>query len=184
MKLETGLEPPKTHQPPNPPTAPGAGPQEESLLIDITNPTGTMEENKKNFICTRSLSNSVQNTIRTTFDTTVWLSKRTDFHFRTGERVDSLDKTLFRLPLLALPFSPTSSGRHFAAFPIAIKTPRNYVNCALVYEIILFGMISKLISRIMRAPSLFLLGVFVRIYRYIFVGNTLVSKRSKISVRF
>ena len=136
-----------------------------------------MEENKKNFICTRSLSNSVQKTIRTTFDTTVWFSKRTDFHFRTGERADSLDKTLFRLPLLALPFSPTSSGRHFAAFPIAIKTPRNYVNCALVYEIILFGMI-------MRAPSLFLFGVFVRIYRYIFVGNTLVSKRSKISVRF
>ena len=47
MKLETGLEPPKTHQPPNPPTAPGAGPQEESLLRDITKPTGTMEKNKK-----------------------------------------------------------------------------------------------------------------------------------------
>ena len=71
MKLETGLEPPKAHQPPNLPTAPGAGPQEESLLRDITNPTGTMEENKKNLIFTRSLSNLVQDTIRTTFDTIV-----------------------------------------------------------------------------------------------------------------
>ena len=141
--------------PPNPPTAPGARPQEESLLRDITNPTGTMEENKKNLIFTRSLSNLVQDTIRTTFDTIVWFSKRTGFRFRTGERTDSLDTTLFRLPLFALPFSQTSSGRHFAAFPVAIKTPRNYVNCALVYEIIPFGMISKLISRIMRAPSLF-----------------------------
>ena len=65
-----------------------------------------------------------------------------------GKRGDSLDTTLFRLPVLALPFSPTSSGRHYASFRVAIKTPKICVNCVLIDEIMLFGMISELISRI------------------------------------
>ena len=71
-----------------------------------------------------------------------------------GKGADSLDTTLFRLPLSALPFSPTSSGRHFVGFPIAIKTPGISVNCALMNEMMLFGMISELISRINRFLSL------------------------------
>ena len=63
--------------------------------------------------------------------------------------------TLFRLPVLALSFSPSSSGRHFAGFPVVIKTSRIFVNCALINEIMLFGMISELISRITRFLSLF-----------------------------
>ena len=62
---------------------------------------------------------------------------------------------LFRLPVLALPFSPSSSGRHFAGFPVVTKTPRICVNCALINEIMLVGMISELISRIIRFLSLF-----------------------------
>ena len=47
---------------------------------------------------------------------------------------------------IALPFSPTSSGRHYAGFPVVIKTPGICVNSALVNEIMLFGIISELIS--------------------------------------
>ena len=47
------------------------------------------------------------------------LARGRERHFRTGKRADSLDTTLFRLPVLALPFSPTSSGRHYAGFPVA-----------------------------------------------------------------
>ena len=86
-----------------------------------------------------------------------WFSKKTGRHFRTGKRADNLDTTLLRLPVLALPFSPSSSGRHFAGFPVVIKTPRICVNCALINEIMLFGMISELISRITRFLSLFYL---------------------------
>ena len=50
--------------------------------------------------------------------------------------------------MLALPFSPTSSGRHYAGFPVAIKTPGICVNFALINEIMLFGIISELISMI------------------------------------
>ena len=78
-----------------------------------------------------------------------WFSKR------TGKRADDLDTTLFPLPVLALPFSLSSSGRHFAGFPVVIKTPRICVNSALINEIMLFGMISELISRITRFLSLF-----------------------------
>ena len=60
--------------------------------------------------------------------------------------MDNLDTTLFRLPVLGLLFSPTSSGRNFAAI---------CVNDALINEIMLFGIISKLISRITRPVSLF-----------------------------
>ena len=75
-------------------------------------------------------------------------SKKTGRHFRTGKRAD---------PVLALPFSSSSSGRHFAGFPVVIKTPGICVNCALINEIMLFGMISELISRITRFLSLFYL---------------------------
>ena len=78
-----------------------------------------------------------------------WFSKR------TGKRADDLDTTLFPLPVLALPFSLSSSGHHFAGFPVVIKTPRICVNSALINEIMLFGMISELISRITRFLSLF-----------------------------
>ena len=63
--------------------------------------------------------------------------------------------TLFRLPVLALPFFPTSSGRHCAGFPVAIKTPGICANFALINEIMLFGIISELISRITWSISLF-----------------------------
>ena len=62
---------------------------------------------------------------------------------------------LFRRSVLALPFSPSSSGRHLAGFPVVIKTPRICVKFALISEIVLFGMISELISRITRSLSLF-----------------------------
>ena len=71
-----------------------------------------------------------------------------------GKGADSLDTTLFRLPVLTLPFSLTSSGRYFVGFPVAIKTPGISVNCALMTEMMLFGMISELISRINRSLSL------------------------------
>ena len=71
-----------------------------------------------------------------------------------GKGADSLDTTLFRLPVLTLPFSLTSSGRYFVGFPVAIKTPGISVNCALTTEMMLFGMISELISRINRSLSL------------------------------
>ena len=69
--------------------------------------------------------------------------------------MDNLDTTLIRLPVLALPFSQSSSGHHFTGFPVVIKTPRICVNCALKDEIMQFGMISKFISRITRFLSLF-----------------------------
>ena len=69
--------------------------------------------------------------------------------------MDNLGTTLFRLLVLALPFSPSSSGRYFAVFPVVTKTPRICVNCAFIDEIMLFGMISELISRITRFLSLF-----------------------------
>ena len=71
-----------------------------------------------------------------------------EHHFRTGKRGDNLDATLFRLPVLALPFSPKGSGRYFAGFPVATKTPGIRVNFALINDIMLFGIISELISRI------------------------------------
>ena len=74
-------------------------------------------------------------------------------HFRTGERADSLDRTLFRLPVLALSFYSTNSGHHFAGFPVAIETRGICVNRALVNEIIMFGISPKLISRISRSSS-------------------------------
>ena len=99
-------------------------------------------------------------------------SKRTERHFRTGKRADSLDTTLFRLPVLALPFSPTSSGRHYAGFPVAIKTPGICVNFALINEIMLFGIIagiiSKLISRITWSLPLVYSVYFGKIYRFIY----------------
>ena len=66
-----------------------------------------------------------------------------------------MDTTLFRLPLLALSFSATNSGRHFACFLVAIKMPGICINCALMNGIMPFGMISKLISSISRYLILF-----------------------------
>ena len=83
------------------------------------------------------------------------LARGRERHFRTGKRADNLDTTLFQLPVFALPFSPSSSGRHFAGFPVVIKTPRICINCALINEIMLVGMILELISRITRSLSLF-----------------------------
>ena len=83
------------------------------------------------------------------------LARGRERHFRTGKRADNLDTTLFRLPVLALPFSPSSSGRHFAGFPVVIKTPRICINCALINDIMLVEMILELISRITRSLSLF-----------------------------
>ena len=40
--------------------------------------------------------------------------------------------------MLALPFSPTSPGRHYPGFPVAIKMFRICVNFALINEIMLF----------------------------------------------
>ena len=101
--------------------------------------------------------------------------------FRMGKRADSLDTTLFRLPVLALPFSPTSSGRHYAGFPVAIKTPGICVNFALINEIMLFGIISELISRITWSLPLVYSVYFGKIYRFIYAefpkGNTIVGKR-------
>ena len=69
------------------------------------------------------------------------LARGRERHFRTGKRTDSQDMTLFRLPVLALLFSPTSSGRHYAGFPVAIKTPRICVDFTLINEIMLFVII-------------------------------------------
>ena len=74
-------------------------------------------------------------------------------YFRTGESADSLDRTLFRLPVLVFLFCSTNSGHHFAGFPVAIETRGICVNFALVNEIIMFGINPKLISRISRSPS-------------------------------
>ena len=96
--------------------------------------------------------------------------------------------TLFRLPVLTLPFSPTSAGLYLAAFPFAIKTPGICVNCALVYEIMLSGMISEVLFRITTSLC------FMRcIYENLPLNlrwtsesfwnwKTIVNKRSKISV--
>ena len=109
------------------------------------------------------------------------LARGRERHFRTGKRADSLDTTLFRFPVLALPFSPTSSGRHYAGFPVAIKTPGICVNFALINEIMLFGIISELISRITWSLPLVYSVYFGKIYRFIYAefpkGNTIVGKR-------
>ena len=113
------------------------------------------------------------------------LARGRERHFRTGKRADSLDTTLFRLLVLALPFSPTSSGRHFAGFPVSIKTPGICVNFALINEIMLFGIISgiisELISKITWSLPLVYSVYFGKIYRFIYAefpkGNTIVGKR-------
>ena len=107
------------------------------------------------------------------------LARGLERHFRTRKRADSLDTTPFRLPVL--PFSPTSSGRHFAGFPVAIKTPGICVNFALINEIMLFGIISELISRITWSLPLVYSVYFGKIYRFIYAefpkGNIIVGKR-------
>ena len=109
------------------------------------------------------------------------LARGREHHFRTGKRADNLDATLFRLPVLALPFSPKGSGRYFAGFPVAIKTPGICVNFALINEIMLFGIISELISRITWSLPLVYSVYFGKIYRFIYAefpkGNTIVGKR-------
>ena len=71
--------------------------------------------------------------------------------------------TLFQLLVLVLPFSPLSSGCYFAGFPIVIKTPMICINCAFIIEIILFGMISELISRITRFLSILLVATIAKV---------------------
>ena len=81
--------------------------------------------------------------------------------------------------------SQTSSGRHFAGFTVAIKTPGICVNFALKNEIMLFGIISgiisELISRITWSLPLVYSVYFGKIYRFIYAefpkGNTIVGKR-------
>ena len=108
------------------------------------------------------------------------LARGRERHFRTGKRADSLDTTLFRLPVSALG-APTSSGHHYAGFPVAIKTPGICVNFALINEIMLFGIISELISRITWSLPLVYSVYFGKIYRFIYSefpkGNTIVGKR-------
>ena len=108
------------------------------------------------------------------------LARGRERHFRRGKRADSLDTTLFRLPVLALPFSSTSSGRHYAGFPVAIKTPGICVNFALINEIMLFEIISELISRITWSLPLVYSVYFGKIYRFIYAefpkGNKIVGK--------
>ena len=115
------------------------------------------------------------------------LARGQERHFRTGKRADSLDTTPFRLPVL--PFSPTSSGRHFAGFPVAIKTPGIWVNFAVKNEIMLFGIISgiisELISRITWSLPLVYSVYFGKIYCFIYASaerkhNRLANAGSKI----
>ena len=83
--------------------------------------------------------------------------------------------------MLALPFSPTSSGRHYAGFPVATKTPGICINFAFIDELVLFGIISELISRITWSLPLVYSVYFRKIYRFIYAkfpdGNTIVGKR-------
>ena len=119
--------------------------------------------------------------------TTLWKLHLSDLawgrerHFTTGTRADSLDTTLFRILVLAFLFSPTSSGRHYAGFFVVIKTPGICVNFALINEIMLFAIISGLISRITWFLSSVYLVYFGKIYRFIYAefpkGNTIVGKR-------
>ena len=117
------------------------------------------------------------------------LARGRERHFRTGKRADSLDTTLFRLLVLALPFSPTSSGRHFAGFPVSIKTPGICVNFALINEIMLFGIISGIISELISRVTLSLPLVysvcFGKIYHLIYAEfpnetQSLASAGSKV----
>ena len=96
------------------------------------------------------------------------------FSKRTGKRADSRDTTLLRLPVLALPFSPTSSRRHYVGFPVAIKTLGIFVNFALINEIMLFGIISELISRINWSFSL-----FYSVYLGKFTATFMLDSRKK-----
>ena len=64
----------------------------------------------------------------------------------TEKRADSLDTTLF---------SPISWGRHYAGFLVAIETPGICVNFALISKMMLFGIISELIYRIIWSLTLF-----------------------------
>ena len=70
--------------------------------------------------------------------------------------------------------SQTSSGRHFAGFTVAIKTPGICVNFALKNEIMLFGIISgiisELISRITWSFPLVYWVYFGKIYRFIYAA--------------
>ena len=81
------------------------------------------------------------------------LARGRERHFRTGKRADNLDTTLFRLPVLVLPFSPSNSGRHFAGFPVAIKIPRICVNCALINEIMLSGIVVIVVLTVIKKCS-------------------------------
>ena len=65
-------------------------------------------------------------------------------HHRTGKRANSLDTTLFLY-----------SGRYYARFLVAIKTPGICVNFALINEIMLFEIIAEFISGINWFISLF-----------------------------
>ena len=95
--------------------------------------------------------------------------------------MDSLNTTLFRLPVSALPFFPVSSGRHYAGFPVAIKTPGICVNFALINWIIMFEIISELIFRITWSLPLVYSVYFGNIYCFSYAGfqkgNTIVGKR-------
>ena len=84
---------------------------------------------------------------------------------------DSLNTTPFRLQVLALPFSLTSSWRHFPGFLVAIKTPWICVNCALIDEIMLFRMIPELISRITRSLCLFYLAYLWKFTATVTLGS-------------
>ena len=73
------------------------------------------------------------------------------------------------------------SGRHYAGFPIVIKTPGICVNFALMNEIMLFEIISEPISGTTWSPPLVYSVHFGKIYHFIYAefpkGNTIAGKR-------
>ena len=140
-----------------------------SFLILLINPWAYRKEEFTNFLGNSSVIRVIS------------LARGRERHLRTGKCADSLDTTLFRLPVLALPFSPTSSERHYAGFPLAIKTPGICVNFAPINEIMLSETISEFISRVTWSLSLVYSVYFGKIYRFICAefpkGNTIVGKR-------
>ena len=91
--------------------------------------------------------------------------------------------TLFRRSVLALPFSPSCSGRHLAGFPVVIKTSRICVKFALKRDNVVWNDFRAHFQD-NQDPFFVLFGEVVKIYHYIYSGflkgNKIVSKRSKI----
>ena len=85
--------------------------------------------------------------------------------------------------MLALPFSPTSSRRHYAGFPVAIKTLGIFANFAPINEIMLFGIMSELVSRITWSFPLFY-SVYLGKFTATFMLDSRKETRSLASAGF